>query len=68
MNVKKFHLNCGTLRPYGLFPLSTIPLSGRGKYFKKGLGVIHCLLLDKVAGLILMGNRPYHACQHLMST
>ena len=54
MNIQKFHLNCGTLRPFGLFPLSTIPLSGRGKYFQKGLGVIHCLLLDTGAGLILV--------------
>lgn len=54
MNIKKFHFNCGTLRPYGFFPLRSIPLSGRGKYFRKGLGVIHCLLLDTGAGLVLV--------------
>lgn len=58
-----YHLNCGTMRPYGLYPFSTIPLSGRGKYFGKGLGVIHCLLVDTGEGLILVdsgyGTRDY---------
>lgn len=56
MTIKIFHLNCGTLHPYGLYPFSTIPLSGRGKYFGKGLGVLHCLLVDTGEGLILVDS------------
>jgi glyoxylase-like metal-dependent hydrolase (beta-lactamase superfamily II) len=56
MTIRTFHLNCGTLRPYGLFPLSTIPLSGRGRYFGKGLGILHCLLVDTGEGLILVDS------------
>jgi len=44
------------MRPLGFFPLSTIPLSGRGSYFGKGLGVIHCLLVDTGIGLILIDS------------
>lgn len=54
MSVQVYHLNCGTMRPYGLFPFSTMPLNGTGKWFRKGLGVIHCLLVDSGAGLILV--------------
>ncbi len=54
MAIRIYHLNCGTLRPYGLFPFSTIPLSGRGRLFGKGLGVLHCLLVDTGDGLILV--------------
>jgi glyoxylase-like metal-dependent hydrolase (beta-lactamase superfamily II) len=49
-----FHLNCGTLRPLGLFPFSTLPLYNTGKLFGKGLAVIHCLLVDSGEGLILV--------------
>ena len=44
------------MRPLGFFPLSTLPLSGRGRYFGKGLGVIHCLLVDTGEGLILVDS------------
>ena len=54
MNYKVFHLNCGTMRPHGLFPFSTIPLNATGKWFGRGLGVIHCLLIDSGDGLILI--------------
>ena len=54
MSVKVHHLNCGTLRPYGLFPFSTIPLFNTGRMFRRGLAVIHCLLLETASGLILV--------------
>lgn len=56
MTVSVHHLNCGTLRPYGLFPLSTIPLNGSGRLFRRGLGVIHCLLIDTGERLILVDS------------
>lgn len=67
MTIRKFHLNCGTLRPYGLFPFSTIPLSGRGRFFGKGLGVLHCLLVDTGEGLILVDS-GYGTRDHLDPT
>ena len=52
------HLNCGTMRAYG-FPLD----DGTGGFFKRGHGVIHCLLVDTGAGLVLVdtgwGTRDY---------
>ncbi len=48
------HLNCGTMRPYGLYPFSTLPIFNKGALFKKGLGVIHCLLIETGAGLVLI--------------
>ena len=63
MTVKAFHLNCGTLRAFGFFPFSTIPVNDHGKLFRRGLGVIHCLLVDSGDGLILVdtgyGRRDY---------
>lgn len=51
-----YHLNCGTMRPYGLFPFSTIPMNNTGKPFGKGLGVIHCLLLETDEGLVMIDS------------
>jgi glyoxylase-like metal-dependent hydrolase (beta-lactamase superfamily II) len=42
------------MRTYGLFPFSTIPLNNTGKWFRKGLGVIHCPIIDTGDGLILI--------------
>jgi len=47
--VKIYHLNCGTIHAYG-FPLD----DGTGGFFKRGHGVIHCLLVDTGAGLALV--------------
>ncbi|TES89593.1 MAG: MBL fold metallo-hydrolase [Anaerolineales bacterium] len=51
------------MRPYGLFPFSTIPLNNTGQWFRRGLGIIHCLLIDTGDGLILVdagyGIRDY---------
>ena len=49
-----FHLNCGTMRPYGLFPFSTLPIFNTGALFKKGLAGLHCLLIDTGSGLVLI--------------
>jgi glyoxylase-like metal-dependent hydrolase (beta-lactamase superfamily II) len=54
--VKLHHLNCGTMRPIGFFPFSTIPLNNTGRMFHRGFGVIHCLLLATDAGLILIDS------------
>ena len=43
------HLNCGTMHAYG-FPLK----DGTGGFFKRGQGVIHCLLVDTGDGLVLV--------------
>lgn len=49
--------------PYGLFPLSTIPLNNTGKLFGRGVGVIHCLLIDTGDSLVLIdtgyGTKDY---------
>lgn len=52
--IKIHHLNYGVLRPYGLFPFSTIPINGTGEWFGKGSGVLHGLLIDSDGGLILV--------------
>ena len=56
--MKIYHLNCGTMHAYG-FPLD----DGTGGFFKRGHGVIHCLLVDTGAGLALVdtgwGMRDY---------
>lgn len=44
-----YHLNCGTMHAYG-FPLK----DGTGGIFKRGYGVIHCLLVDSGDGLVLV--------------
>lgn len=54
MTVRVHHLNCGTMRTFGLFPFSTIPLNNTGKLFRRGLGVIHCLLIAAEDDLILI--------------
>lgn len=43
------HLNCGTMHAFG-FP----PTEGGGGFFKRGRGVIHCLLVDTGDGLVLV--------------
>jgi len=43
------HLNCGTMRPFG-FPSE----DGTGGFFKRGYGVVHCLLIDTGEGLVLV--------------
>jgi glyoxylase-like metal-dependent hydrolase (beta-lactamase superfamily II) len=43
------HLNCGTMNAFG-FPSD----DGTGGVFKRGHGVIHCLLIDTGAGLVLV--------------
>jgi glyoxylase-like metal-dependent hydrolase (beta-lactamase superfamily II) len=59
------------MRPFGLFPFSTIPLNGSGKLFGRGLGVIHCLLVDTGDGLILVdsgyGTQDYNNPTPLVS-
>ena len=47
--MKIFHLNCGTMNGYG-FPQP----DGSGGFFKRGHGVIHCLLIETEAGLVLV--------------
>jgi len=43
------HLNCGTMRPYG------IPRKdGTGRFFARGEGIIHCLLVETGEGLVLV--------------
>lgn len=44
------------MRAIGYFPFSTIPVFGRGKLFGRGVAVIHCLLIDSGAGLILVDS------------
>ena len=57
-DMKIHHLNCGTMHAYG-FPLD----DGTGGFFKRGHGVIHCLLIDTGDGLALVdtgwGTRDY---------
>ncbi|NIM93908.1 MAG: MBL fold metallo-hydrolase [Anaerolineales bacterium] len=52
------HLNCGTIYPFGL-----PDVEGNGGFFKRGQGVIHCLLVDTGDGLVLVdtgwGMRDY---------
>jgi glyoxylase-like metal-dependent hydrolase (beta-lactamase superfamily II) len=43
------HLNCGTLHPLGL-PRR----DGKGGFFRRGYGVLHCLLVETGAGLALV--------------
>jgi glyoxylase-like metal-dependent hydrolase (beta-lactamase superfamily II) len=43
------HLNCGTMHAFG-FPLK----DGTGGFFKRGYGVIHCLLVDSGDGIVLV--------------
>jgi glyoxylase-like metal-dependent hydrolase (beta-lactamase superfamily II) len=43
------HLNCGTLHPLGL-PRR----DGKGGIFRRGYGVLHCLLVETGAGLALV--------------
>ena len=56
--MKIHHLNCGTMFAFGM-PLD----DGTGGFFKRGHGVIHCLLVDTGAGLALVdtgwGMRDY---------
>jgi glyoxylase-like metal-dependent hydrolase (beta-lactamase superfamily II) len=47
--LKIHHLNCGTMRPYGL-PCK----NGTGGTFTRGEGGIHCLLVETGAGLVLV--------------
>jgi glyoxylase-like metal-dependent hydrolase (beta-lactamase superfamily II) len=44
-----YHLNCGTMYAFG-FPLD----DNTGGFFKRGHGVIHCLLVDTGDGLALV--------------
>lgn len=44
-----YHLNCGTMHAFG-FPRQ----DGTGGFFKRGHGVIHCLLVDTGDGLVLI--------------
>jgi len=47
--VKIHHLNCGTMRPYG------IPRKdGTGGFYVRGDGIIHCLLVETHDGLVLV--------------
>ena len=47
--MKIHHLNCGTMRPFG------IPRKdGSGGFFARGDGIIHCLLVETGAGLVLV--------------
>ncbi|MBN1120313.1 MAG: MBL fold metallo-hydrolase [Anaerolineae bacterium] len=43
------HLDCGPLYPFG-----TRPINGTGGFLRRGRGVIHCLLVDTGAGLVLV--------------
>jgi glyoxylase-like metal-dependent hydrolase (beta-lactamase superfamily II) len=43
------HLNCGSMHPYGL-----PDRDGRGHPLRRGHGVIHCLLVETWAGLVLV--------------
>jgi glyoxylase-like metal-dependent hydrolase (beta-lactamase superfamily II) len=47
--MKVYHLNCGTMHPFGL-PGE----NDTGSFFKRGCGVIHCLLVDTGGGLVLV--------------
>lgn len=53
-----YHLNCGTMHAYGM-PLD----DGTGGFFRRGRGVVHCLLVDTGDGLALVdsgwGRRDY---------
>jgi len=49
--MKLFHLNCGTMHPFGL-PEG----DDSGGFAKRGLGVIHCLLIETKAGLVLIDS------------
>ena len=44
-----YHLNCGTMHGFD-FPRE----DGTGGFFKRGLGVIHCLLVETGEGLVLV--------------
>ncbi len=43
------HLDCGPLHPFG-----TRPINGTGGFLRRGHGVVHCLLVDTGAGLVLV--------------
>ena len=43
------HLNCGTMHPYG-FPQD----DATGGFFRRGYGVVHCLLVDTGDGVALV--------------
>lgn len=47
--MKNFHLSCGTMNVFG-FPRE----DGSGGFFKRGCGVIHCLLIETDEGLSLV--------------
>lgn len=47
--MKLYHLNCGTMHGFG-FPLD----DGSGGFFKRGHGVIHCLLIETNEGLVMV--------------
>ena len=47
--MRVYHLNCGTMRPFG-----TRPINGTGRLFKPGRGVVHCLLVDAGSELLLV--------------
>ncbi len=62
-NTRIYHLNCGSMRTIGFFPFSNLPTVGTGRLFGKGIGIIHCLLVDTGDGLILVdtgyGTKDY---------
>jgi glyoxylase-like metal-dependent hydrolase (beta-lactamase superfamily II) len=47
--MKVHHRNCGTLHPPGL-PRA----DGKGGFLRRGYGVLHCLLIETGAGLVLV--------------
>lgn len=47
--MKIYHLNCGTMNAFG-FPSD----GDTGGFFKRGHGVIHCLLIETSEGLVLI--------------
>lgn len=47
--MKIYHLNCGTMNGFG-FPSK----DGTGGFFKRGFGVIHCMLIETEDGLVLI--------------
>jgi glyoxylase-like metal-dependent hydrolase (beta-lactamase superfamily II) len=47
--LKIHHLNCGTMRPYGM-PRK----DGTGGFFMRGEGILHCLLVETGDGLVLV--------------
>jgi glyoxylase-like metal-dependent hydrolase (beta-lactamase superfamily II) len=47
--MKLYHINCGTINGFG-FPSD----DGTGGFFKRGHGVIHCLLIETSEGLVMV--------------